>query len=351
MTRTRSTFTLTVLAVLGIIGAGLTGTAGEAAASRVVVTGNADIRVWIDDSRDVYPGFDDVVVTLRADRDCYATVFVVDTDGYVHVVRPLSPWNDAWLAGGRTYRYSGYQLGLAGLAGRGVVHVFAVSSPYPFDYSPYGEAIFAGRFGIRIYGDPFIACREIMLAMMPAACGPDVIGVSVARFYIREWTRYPGYLCRGHAHGVHVRVGDYCRRCAAVYDGYRLHLADPYVVIHPRATFHKRPADYAEVKRSTVKYKSTHETDTRREAVAGWSRPQGRRVTPAERAPAVKSRVVSRKQAGDARILRGGDSRRRAETERTRQLTRERTDSKSTGTVRRAQESKGSRGARGKKSR
>jgi hypothetical protein len=233
------------------------------------------------------------------------------------VVRPLSPWDDAWIRGGRTYRYAGYDLGLAGLRGRGVAHVFAISSPYPFDYTPYGEAIFVGRFGFRIYGDPYVASREIYLSLLPRACRVDYVSVSVARFHIREWARYPGYLCRGHGGvHVHVRVGDYCRHCSHLYDGYRVHVADPYPVIHPRAKFQRRATQYAELKRSTVKYKdrgrsvrsqSASREASRRESVAGWSRTSAKQQRPTvkqsvrKRAATprrVASKVISRKSSG-----------------------------------------------------
>ena len=299
---------LVALAVLGVIGAVLTGTAMKAAAtSRVVVTGQADISVWLDGTRDVYADYDDVVVSLRATRDCYATVFVIDTDGYVHIVRPLSPWDRAWIRGGHTYRYTGRELGLAWLPGRGIAHIFAVSSPHPFDYSTYGEAIFAGQFGFRVYGDPFVACREIYISLLPANCGPGFVSVSFARFYIREWTRYPGYLCRGHG-GLHVRVGDYCRHCAHIYDGYRVHVADPYPVIHPRSTLRKRMSSLAEVRRSTVKYKSRE----RREAVAGWSRNQARKST----GHPATGRVVSRKSTHSTRSKSVAPERRIVSTKR-----------------------------------
>lgn len=275
---------LMVMAVLGVIGAAFATTAS--ATSRVVVTGSADIRVWVDDTWDVYPSYDDVVISVNASRDCYATVFVVDTDGFVHIVRPLSPWQDAWIRGGRTYRFRGAQLGLAGLGGRGIAYVFAVSSPTPFDYSPYGETIFAGRFGLRIYGDPFIACRDIYLSLLPTSCRFDYVGVSYARFYIREWVRYPGYLCRGHG-GVHVHVGDYCRHCAHIYDGYRVHAADPYPVINPRSQYKRKANEYAELERNTVKYKSV-----RREPVAGWTSP---RTAPRTSAKGNDRSIVTRK--------------------------------------------------------
>jgi len=330
MKTTHKTITKTFLvlvATLGVLGAAWVLPAG--ATSRVVVTGSADVRVWVNDTYDVFPSYDDVAISLRADRDCYVTVLVVDTDGFVHVVHPLSPRDNAWVYGGRTYRYTAFELGLARLDGRGVAHVFAISSPYPFDYSHYGVDMFAGGCGYRIYGDPFVACREIYISLLPVSCRWDFVGVSFARFYIREWTRYPHYLCRGH-HGVHVRVGDYCPSCAYLYDGYRVHLADPYVVIHPRVRFAGDLTRYAEVRRSTVKYKSAaRESDRRdvavrdrktvardtkstvretrsvtrgrvvstsngREAVAGWTRARG------EVKAAPTTRSVERKSAPEA---------------------------------------------------
>lgn len=310
---------LTILLVaLGVVSAAL---ATNASASRVVVTGSADIHVWVDDTWDVYPSYDDVVISLRAVRDCYATVFVVDTDGYVHVVRPLSPWDDAWIRGGRTYRYTGYDLGLESLRGRGVAHVFAIASPYAFDFSCYGAEIFVGGFGFRIYGDPYLASREIYLSLLPRTCHLEYVSVSVARFYIREWVRYPHYLCRGHG-GVHVRFGDYCHHCAHLYDGYRVHVADPYPVIHPRAKFKRTASQYAEIKRSTVKYKSRSTSldraraasrkSTRRESVAGYSKTSAqqsravkRTVTRSSTSPRkVTGKVVSRKSTSRTAITR-----------------------------------------------
>jgi len=259
--------------------------ASSPASSTVVVNAAADVHVWLDNTRDVYPSYDDVVISIRAANDCYATVFVVDTEGFVHIVHPLSPRANAWLYGGRTYRYTAREVGLCGLGGRGVAHVFAITSPYPFDYSHYDAEVFAGGFGYRIYGDPFVACREIYVSLLPASCRWDFVGVGFARFYIREWSRYPHYLCGGH--GVHVHVGDYCPRCAYVYDAYRVHFADPLVVIHPRVRFNGEPRRYAEVRRSTRKYKSVAN-----ERLAGATGVTQQRV-PRTSSKAVSARTVS----------------------------------------------------------
>jgi hypothetical protein len=294
--RTMHTYKIALLVVVAI---GILAAATPSSADRVFVRGGTDIRVWVDEAWDVYPSYDDVVISVQAARDCYATVFVVDTDGFVHVVHPFSPYDDAWIFGGETYSYSGYELGLDGLGGRGIAHVFAIGSPYPFDYSPYGESIFVGRFGFRIFGDPFIASREIYLSLLPGSLRLDFVSVSMTRFYIREWVRYPHYLCRGH-HSVYVRVGDYCSHCSHVYDGYRVHVADPYPVIHPRVKFKRQASHYAEVKRSTRKFKEQRST-----VRSNPRRVSGREAT--ERVKTVRTkvktngRVVSRSRVADRR--------------------------------------------------
>jgi hypothetical protein len=200
----------------------------------VVVTGSADIKVWVDQPWDVYSSYDDVVVSVHAARGCYVAVFLIDTHGFVHVIRPSSPYESAWIRGGITYRFSGHALGLDAIVGRGIAHVFAVGSPRPFDFAPYGEAIFVGRYGYRIEGDPYLAFRELYVPILPASCRWDFVRVGSARFYVREWARYPIYLCRGsHGGSVHVRVGGNCGQCYTVYHQYREHVNDPYQAVRP----------------------------------------------------------------------------------------------------------------------
>jgi len=229
------------------------------AKTRVTVTGSTGIQVWVDRAHEVFASYDDVVISVHANRGCYATVFVVDTFGFVHVIHPFSPYQSAWIRGGVMYRFSGRELGLDMLGGRGIAHVYAVSSPYPFDFSSYGEAIFAGSYGYRIYGDPYVACRQLYMSMLPVGFSGNWhhVDVGFARFYVREWTRYPVYLCRGpHGHGgsVHVRVGGRCHHCSSVYDTYRVHVNDPYVALRPAPRYKDghaaKRAQSAEIKRT-----------------------------------------------------------------------------------------------------
>jgi hypothetical protein len=232
----RSTLTrwisVTAIAMAAVV---TTAPSSMASGSQVVVAGHAGVRVWVDGG-DIFPSYGDVSIWLRADRDCYTTLFLVDTAGYLHVLLPTSPYDPSWIRGGRTYRYRGCDIGFDRLDGVGIAHVFAVGSPVPFDYSGYGAAVFAGGFGFRVYGDPYVACRDFYLSLLPVTCRWDYVGVSCSRFYVRQWVRYPAYLCCA-APGVHVRFGDSCRACSNLYVSYRHSVSDPDDVFRPAARF------------------------------------------------------------------------------------------------------------------
>lgn len=223
-----------------------------------------DVRVWLDrgyehdvyyddgygyDEYDVYPSADDVVLYVRAARSCYTTVYVIDTEGFIHVIHPFSPYDDAYLVGGRVYRYRLSDYGFhGGCFGRGVAFAYAVSSPVPFTYGYYGVGIFGQHVGFQIYGDPFVASRLFYTSILPPACGRGVIAVSYARFYVREYVRYPHYLCLGwHEPSVH------CRGQCGAHRQYRIHAKDPYRVLHPGREI---PQDYvrsAKINRTNAK--------------------------------------------------------------------------------------------------
>lgn len=262
---------------------------------RVTVTGNIDIHVWLDRPMEIYPSYDDVVLSVRANRGCYASVFVVDTFGYVHVIYPFDPYDDAWIAAGVTYRFRGCDIGLDRLGGRGIVHVFAIGSPFPFDYGEYGEYVFAGRYGYRIYGDPYVACRTFYVSLLPAAYHWDRVGMASVRFYVREWVRYPAYLCHcSRPKAAYVRVDGRCPNCGSIYDTYRVHVNDPQVVL-----------------RRAPRYKDSHEqsyAETRLVRSAGIDRAYkstfgSGRAKATDEAGARRSRIVSAKRAGETVAL------------------------------------------------
>ncbi len=217
----------------------------------------ADIRVWMEADEvysedaygyDVYPTVENAVLNVRASRNCYAAVYVVDTAGYIHVVYPMSPYDNTYLRGGRVYRFYLADFDLAGTFDRGIAYAFAVSSPVRFTYRHYGWGVFAGNFGWQIYGDPYLAARTFYLGLVPPSCDYRVIGVSHARFYIREYVRYPSYLCAGW-HDYHG-TRRYCRSGCESYRQYSVHAKDPYRALRPAHKGGSNADSYTDVVRT-----------------------------------------------------------------------------------------------------
>ena len=303
---TRPRLFAAALAAFAVIALGATGPAG---AGRVTMVGNTnpDISVWVDDTWDVYPSYDDVVISVRAARGCYATVYLVDTEGFVHVIYPFSPQDDGWIEAGVTYRYVGRDVGLGALAGRGIAFVFAVGSPYGLDFAAYGDGLFVGRFGYRVLGDPFVAGRLLYVSLLPPSCRWDLVGVGFARFYVGEWARYPRYLCLGH-HGpaVQVRAGNYCRGCYRVYDEYMAHANDPYRVLGPTSPYKTVLAERTRIKRLPQAYK-VQAQDRSRTTVSGsgktYVRPENRaKIVSAKRTNRTKAVVGQSRTSSTARV-------------------------------------------------
>ncbi len=264
----KKTATKTMLATLAgtlVLAAAWAVTANAGVRVEAVYTSQpADVRVWLergydhgsyyDDvyygydgvyDYDVYPSAADIVLYVRAARSCYTTVYVIDTEGFIHVVHPFSPYGDAYLVGGRVYRFRLSDYGYGGRCfNRGVAFAYAVSSPVPFRYAYYGAGVFGPHIGFQIYGDPFVASRLFYMSILPPACNRGVVAVSYARFYVREYARYPNYLC----HGWHDHRG----QCAA-HRQYRIHARDPYRVIHPKREISHDYARDTRINRSGVK--------------------------------------------------------------------------------------------------
>lgn len=228
--------TIALVATMLIALLASTAFAGVRFGARYASAAKADVRVWIAAGHDngayydVYPSFDGVVINVRASRACYAAVYVVDTEGFVHVLHPVSPWDDQFFVGGRTYRFNISNAPFCEYGGRGVAYAFAVTSPVPFTFAEYGVGVFGRNFGFQVWGDPFVASRYFYLSLAPA-CRPNLIAVGYARFYVAEYVQYPRYLCVGWHNMDGVRR--VCRGTCEAYRWYNAHSKDPYRVLGP----------------------------------------------------------------------------------------------------------------------
>lgn len=262
-----TTIAAALLLAAGTVGTSHAGLRVEASYSSQPV----DVRVWLDRGYDdyygdadieeigsyydVYPSANDVVLYIRAARSCYTTVYVIDTEGFIHVIHPLSPYDDAYLLGGRVYRLWLRDYGFhRACFGRGVAFAFAVSSPVPFAYASYGLGVFGPHIGFQIYGDPFIAARLFYQSILPPAYHRGFVSVSYARFYVREYVRYPSYLCLGWCdpHGART----YCAGGCGAHRQYRVHAKDPYRFLRPSRdaeVAEKESVGYTRITRTGVK--------------------------------------------------------------------------------------------------
>jgi len=97
---------------------------------------NLKIQVWTNkgDGNTFYRG-EDLVVYFRANMDCYALVYEIDSNGNINVLFPENPHGDNFITADRTYRIpplnADYRMEVGGAAGD--EYVYAVASPTRFD--------------------------------------------------------------------------------------------------------------------------------------------------------------------------------------------------------------------------
>ncbi|MCX5800244.1 MAG: DUF4384 domain-containing protein [Candidatus Eisenbacteria bacterium] len=197
------------------------------------------IDVWTDRGEGgVYYAGERIRVFFRASRDCYVTIYNVDTQGYVHLLYPAGSFDEHFAAAGVTYRVpsrrSPYDLVIDGPTG--IEYVEAVASVEPFRARPpwyldpeYGEwqdspwSLYGSDYedhaedydyyverGI-VRGDPFLAIQSINRQMIPADYPSSYYATTYTSFYVDRRVQYPRYLCydchQGHSGFDPYRAG------------------------------------------------------------------------------------------------------------------------------------------------
>jgi len=97
---------LTAAVVLLAIGASVNAQPdeGDYDYDQVKIDRYLDVEVWSDHSDGEYYAGDDVVIYFRASRDCFASLYSIDTRGRVNLLFPTDPGEDNFIYGGVTYR-------------------------------------------------------------------------------------------------------------------------------------------------------------------------------------------------------------------------------------------------------
>ncbi|UCF78195.1 MAG: DUF4384 domain-containing protein [Candidatus Eiseniibacteriota bacterium] len=248
-----------------------------------------------------YPG-ERIRVYFRASRDCYVTLYNIDTQGYVHLLYPARPFESHFVMGGVTYRIPSrrdpYDLIVGGL--HGVEYIEAVASVEPFhsripwyldpeygdwqdwdedpwslfgdDYEYYAEDYdyFVDRGMVR--GDPFLGIQRINSRMIPDDYPSWYYATAYTSFYVGRRVSYPRYVCYD-CHWYHRGFDPYGRGCV-VFDIRidRTWVYSPRIVIRDH-----RPRYYYRLKETApVKYKGGRHF---------WSSKDGYRVLKKEFSP------------------------------------------------------------------
>ena len=181
------------------------------------------IDVWTDQGEGAvyYPG-ERIRVYFKASRDCYVTIYNVDTQGYVHLLYPAGSYDERLVMGGRLYRVPSrgapYDLVIGGPPG--IEYVEAVASVEPFhagrpwyldpqygdweenpwalygsDYEDYAEDYdYYVERGI-VRGDPFLAIESINRRVIPPDYPSSDYATAYASFYVGRRVEYPRYVC------------------------------------------------------------------------------------------------------------------------------------------------------------
>ncbi len=165
------------------------------------------IDIWMDQPEGsvYYPG-EKIFLYLRANQNCYVTIYNIDSEGYIHRLWPTHTYEDNFIRGHRTYRipdrYDRYDLRVSGPAG--IEYIQAVASLYPYDvpefyyrepahYRDYDE--WDVSFGV-VWGDPYIAINRINNYCLPEwHWRQQATAVDMAYFYVDQYVYYPRTVC------------------------------------------------------------------------------------------------------------------------------------------------------------
>lgn len=167
---------------------------------------------------------------IISDEDCYVMVYEIDSDGYLRVLYPRSPYQSGFIRGGRAYRICRPGCGRYYVSGPpGVVYVHVLASPRPFrrvywegcdGYARLSIGVswdnFGGYMGCvlppRVYGDPYVAMQTIDEFICLDMVREGIVWADFTYFYVGHRVDYPRYLCYD-CHGFRCPFDPYVDVC------------------------------------------------------------------------------------------------------------------------------------------
>ncbi len=159
-----------------------------------------------------FPG-DSPDLWIIADRDCYVIVYEIDSEGYLRVLYPKSPYDNGFIRGNRPYRLSRPGSSRYYVSGPpGVVYLHVLASPRPFrriywdgcdGYAKLSIGVSWDNFDAyvgcvlppRVYGDPYVAMQTIDEFICADMIEAGIVWADFVYFYVGHRVDYPRYLC------------------------------------------------------------------------------------------------------------------------------------------------------------
>jgi uncharacterized protein DUF4384 len=202
------------------------------------------ISVWADREAPYQHG-ESARIYFRTDEPGYVTVLRVDTDGRIRTLFPLEPWGGAKVRGGRTREVSGTRnrRALTIDDDPGIGYLFAISSPFPFQYDDITRGDYWDFRVIddgRIRGDPYVALTDLAARIAPRGD----YQYDIAPYYVEHRFDYPRFVCYDcHSYASYDEWDPYTTSCARfrvvihddrAYYPYRYHPGRNVVVARPR---------------------------------------------------------------------------------------------------------------------
>ncbi len=208
-----------LILLLGLAAAGIA--AADDPAGKDFDYAKVDLRagIWLDKGADeVYRGGERMSVGFQVNRDAYAVVYRIDTEGQVEILWPRTRLDDGFVFGGHEYEVpvAGSEPLLTNREeGEGFVEIIA--SIYPFDLRGL-EIDFHGEdrrdpYRYEVAGDPFLAMNDINYAVTGLEDTEDYVVTNYASYYVHRKVDHPRYLCTQCHVDDDVRYDPYEDRC------------------------------------------------------------------------------------------------------------------------------------------
>jgi hypothetical protein len=173
------------------------------------------ISVWADREAPYRRG-EGARISFRTDEPGYVTVLRVDTDGRIRTLFPLQPWGGAKVRGGRTHQVADTRNGGALTIDDdpGIGYLFAISSPFPFQYDDITRGDYWDFRVIddgRIQGDPYVALTNLAKRIAPRGD----YQYDIAPYYVERHYEYPRFVCYDcHSYARYDEWDPYATPCA-----------------------------------------------------------------------------------------------------------------------------------------